>query len=276
MEVKRMLPARNVILTASLVALLASLQTQPVFAAFGFGIDTVVGATPLSGPPAPDVLPSSNEGGFPIIFPEIINGTILPTVGHVLGMDVDHDGSPVVAAPIVGGPNGNVVNPLLISATIPTGTKFNSYLFHFDPVGSTPDSFGFYLSTITFENPIIGIQLLSDGFVLDKPGGTPYTGTLEQGDAQVALNGGSPLAYYPGGTSFRGLEEDSFVLAVSGSTVQMAGIAVNFQIDQVRILTATPLTSGVPEPTTIATWAVISGVACVGAFFRRRQSGLAK
>ncbi len=266
-----MLPARHIALTASLIALLAALQAQPVFAAFG--ITSVSGALQLAAPPAPDVNPGSVEGGLPIVFPEVINGTILPTQAHPLGLDVDHDGSAVIAAPVIGGPQGNVVNPLLISATIPTGTSFNSYLFHFDPVGNTAATFGFYVSTITFDNPIIGVQLLSDGFSLEKPGGTPYTGTLEQGDNQVFLNGGPgpPNVYYPGGVSFRGLEEDSFVLAISGDTVQIAGIAVNEQIDQVRIITATPISSGVPEPTTIASWAIISGIACVGAFIRRRQ-----
>jgi hypothetical protein len=265
-----MLPFRRIVLATSIVALLAALHTQSAFAAFGFGIDTVIGATPLASPPPPSVLPGATEDGSPIIFPEVIGGTIIRTSVPNDGMDVDHDGSDVVAAPIIGGPNGNVVNPLLVATFIPTGTNFNSYLFHFDPVGSTPSTFGFYVSTITFDNPIVGIQLLSDGFTLVKPFPVPYVGTFEQGDTQVDLNGGSGPAYYPGGVSFRGLEEDSFVLTVSGNTVMMAGIAVNAQIDQVRIITASPIAAEVPEPTAFVTWALVSGVACIGAFKRRR------
>src|SRR3954463_12823775 len=102
-----MLPVRHLSLTAFLVGLLAAAQSQPVIAAFG--ITSTAGAIELPGPPPPNVQPGSiNEAGLPIIFPEIISGTVAPTLLHPLGVDVDHNGSNVVAAPTI---SGNVVNP---------------------------------------------------------------------------------------------------------------------------------------------------------------------
>ena len=245
-------------------ALLAALHVQPAVAAFG--ITSTSGAIELPSGPPPNVFPGGTENPLPIVFPEFLNGTIVPTRLNPLGMDVDHDGSNVVAAPTI---SGNIVNPLLVSTTLPIGTKVNSYLFHFDPVASP--FFAFYVSTISFDNPIIGVQLFSDGFALQKPAGTGYTGTLEQGDVQVALNGGPPLSYYPGGLNSRGIEEDAFVLAISGNTIMLAGSSNGPEIDQIRILTAPPLTEGVPEPATAASWAIIAAIGCCGAFVCRRQ-----
>jgi hypothetical protein len=180
-----------------LVAVFTSVQVQSAHAAFG--ITSVTGATLLAGPPAANALPGNIQQpigfplpvGNPIIFPEVLVGVIkpaLPTPQHpfaVIGLDVDHNGSTVSAAPVV---SGNIVNPLLVPALIPVGTQFNSYLLHFDPVGAP--GIAPYNSTIKFEKPIIGVQLFSNGFSLQKPAGTPYQGTLEHGDNQVFLNGG--------------------------------------------------------------------------------------
>lgn len=260
-----MLPARNIALTGFLVALLASLQGQSAHAAFG--ITSTAGAIELPGPPPPSVVNGNpigaQEGGLPIIFPEVLNGTVVATGAHPLGLDVDHDGSNVVAAPTI---SGNVVNPLLVDTTIPVGAGFNSYLLHFDPVASP--FFAIYVATINFDNPIIGVQLFSDGFDLDKPSGTSYTGTLEQGDVQVGINGGPPLAYYPGGVDFRGVEEDAFILTISGNTLVLAGSTSGPEIDQIRILTAPTITGGLPEPAAATTWVLIA--ICCGTFGRRR------
>lgn len=259
-----MLPARNLLLTAFLVALLAALQPQSVHAAFG--ITSAVGAIELPGPPPPNVLPGSNEAPLPLIFPEVINGVVQATQAHPLGLDVDHDGSNVIAAPTI---SGNVVNPALVDTTIPAGTGFNSYLFHFDPVAAP--FFSFYVATINFDNPIIGVQLFSDGFLLNKPSGTGYTGTLEQGDIQISLNGGPPVPYYPGGVDFRGVEEDAFVLAIAGNTIQLGGSTSGPEIDQIRILTAPTIQTGVPEPATAAAWGIIALIGCCAAFVRQKQ-----
>jgi hypothetical protein len=267
MDMKSMLPIRNVLCATCVMMLLAAVSAQPVYGGFGFGINTVSGATPLPSPPPPNVHPGFNEGNLPIVFPEVLNGTIVTTGANPLGMDTDHDGSNVVAAPTI---SGNIVNPSLTPTTIPVGTKFNSYLFHFDPVGS-PFTAN-YITTITFDNPIIGVQLFGDGFSLQKPAGTPYTGTEEQGDLQVFLNGGPPVTYYPAGLPSRGIEEDSFMLAISGgNTVVLAGSAHGAEIDEVRIITAAPIFGGTPEPATFTSWAMITVLGACGTFAWRRQ-----
>jgi hypothetical protein len=257
MEVESMLPARHLALAATLVALLAALQVQPADAAFG--ITSVAGAIELPGPPPPSVIPGSNEGPLAIVFPEVINGTVAG-----LGVAVDHDGSNVVAAPTI---SGSIVNPALVSTVIPGGAGFNSYMLHFDPVGSP--FFAFYVSTISFDNPIIGVQLFSDGFPLEKPASNPYVGTLEAGDLQVSLNGGPALAYYPGGLASRGVEEDAFILSIVGNTLIVAGSANGPEIDQIRILTAPTLGPPVPEPAAALTWVVIA-ITCGVALTRLR------
>ncbi len=264
--------ASRITLLALFIALLASAGAQSAHAAFG--ITSATGATILPGPPAPNVLPGSSEAALPLIFPEVLNGVVAPTGTHPLGLDVDHDGSNVVAAPTV---SGNVVNPLLIDTTIPVGTGFNSYLFHFDTPGEP--FFAFYVATITFDNPVLGVQLFSKGFDLDKPSGTSYSGTLEQGDEQISLNGGPSIAYYPGvvhfppnGLSYRGIEEDAFVLAISGNTVMLSGSANGPEIDQIRILTAPTITAAVPEPTTAVVWGMLGMIGYGGIFIRRRIS----
>ncbi len=256
-----MLPVRKIVLTAVVAASLVALQVRPVHAAFG--ITSVAGAIELPAPPPPNVLPGSNENAQPIVFPEVLNATVMSPSG----LPVDHNGTAVVAAPTI---SGNVVNPALISTTLPQGTTFSSYLFHFDPVGAIPFPAATYVATITFDNPIIGVQLFSDGFALEKPSGTAYTGTLEQGDAEVAANFGPPVGYYPGGLSYRGLEEDSFVLAISGTTVMLSGNVYGAEIDQIRIITARGV-GAVPEPTTIITWGTIVAIGCCRAFARRQS-----
>ena len=123
-------------------------------------------------------IPAVTKSPFRLSFQKLLMVRWSPPA-HPLGLDVDHDGSNVVAAPTI---SGNVVNPALVDTTLPVGTGFNSYLLHFDPVAAP--FFAFYVATINFDNPIIGVQLFSDGFALEKPSGTAYIGTLEQGDIQ--------------------------------------------------------------------------------------------
>jgi hypothetical protein len=261
MELKSMLPVRHIALSALAAALLAASSAQVANAAFG--ILSVAGAVEVSVPPPPltsplpNVHPGSLEGPLPIIFPEILFGSVT----NALGMGVDHDGTNVVAAPTI---SGNVVNPALKQTTLLQNTKFNSYLFHFDPSGAPLSAT--YVTTLNFALPVIGVQLFSNGFALQKPTGTGYTGKLEQGDAEVFANGGPGAAYYPGGVDFRGVEEDAFVLAIAGNTVILAGSAHGAEIDQVRIFTA-----AVPEPATVATWAILATIGCVGVVVWRRH-----
>jgi hypothetical protein len=243
------MPVRVCSLTAVAVALVAAALCRPVYAVLG--ITSVSGATLTAAPAGvlPGPGPFSTENALPIIFPEILGGTLAAS------LPVDHDGSNIVSpGPAV---NANsVVNSAFISATLPPGTKYNSYLFHFDPL---PASVPFYISNIRFDNKVIGVQIFSNGYTnLQKPLNTPYVGTLETGDVAV---GGSVV--YPTGVSYRGLDEDEFALVISNNDVSLMGIAIGGQIDQVRILTS------VPEPTTFIVWGIIA-LACCGYTFHRR------
>jgi hypothetical protein len=206
------------------------------------GIVSFSGVTPLAGPPAPNVLPGSQPPvPNPIIFPEQPGAAIAPAGG----IAVDHNGSVVSAAPVV---TGNVVNPLLVSGVIPAGTPYESYLFHFDPLDvAVPTAANFYpLSSVTFSNKIIGVQLFSSASAaLQKPAATPYVGKLESGDALPVFFGGPAPPYYPGGLATRGLEEDAMAIIAGGFGINLAGEADGVQIDQVRIFVA------VPEPTSL-------------------------
>jgi hypothetical protein len=195
--------------------------------------------------------------GSPIIFPEVLGGTI-----PAGGLKVDHDGSSVVTDPVV---TSGVVSSAIKDTVLPAGLKFNSYFFHFDPVG-TP-GFAYYIAEIVFSRAIIGVQLFSSSDTLTKPAGNSYTGTLEAGDAVAILNGSTTI--YPINVNFRGLEEDYFELAISGNTVLMAGSVSGPQIDQIRFFV-----SAVPEPASVLTWGFISlaaGVASVS-YRRNRQA----
>lgn len=246
------MPVRLNFFVATAAALVLFALSEPTIAAFG--ITSVSGVTQTAAPAGvlPGPGPLSAESAVPIIFPEVLGGTL----GTPL--PVDHDGSNIVAVgPAV---TNSVVNSAFVAAVLPQGTKYNSYLFHFDPLD---ESYPVYISTITFANPVIGVQIFSNGYAtLQKPLNTPYVGTLEAGDAAV---GGSVV--YPTGFDYRGLDEDGFALVVYNNKVSLIGIAMGGQIDQVRILTA------VPEPTTFAVWGLISLVCGCVVYYRRSSLG---
>src|SRR4029078_2656537 len=83
MEIESMLPARHLVFTASIVALLAALQVQPAYAAFGITSATGVTVSPA---PLPSVQPGVSEATLPVIFPEILNGRVTSPAG----LRVDH------------------------------------------------------------------------------------------------------------------------------------------------------------------------------------------
>jgi hypothetical protein len=217
------------------------------------GIVGSAGVTVLVGPPVPNVHPGSQPASPPIIFLETV-GVVGPG-----GLPVDHlvTGN-MAAAPVE---SANIVNPLLVSGSIPAGTPFESYLFHFDPPDVPfPGPANFYPgSSILFSNQILGVQLFSSADPLQKPALTPYTGTLEAGDLAVAANGGPPVAYYPFGLATRGMEEDAMAITNGGFGILLGGEADGIQIDQVRILVA------VPEPASLAmVFSAILGIMVLG------------
>jgi hypothetical protein len=227
----------SIFLALAIVIVVACLGAIPAQA----GIVSFSGVTPLGGPPAPNVLPGSQPPApNPIVF--------LETAGAVGagGLPVDH--LVTGALPVTPVTTGGVVSPILVNGSIPAGTPFESYLFHFDPADAVvPSAANFYPSTsILFSNKILGVQVFSSADPLQKPAPTPYVGTLESGDLQVAASGGPPVAYYPFGLINRGLEEDSIGFTAGGFGISLAGKAFGVEIDQVRILVS------VPEPSSLA------------------------
>jgi hypothetical protein len=220
------------------------------------GIFSFANVTPLLGPPPPPVggvFPGSQEPTvLPIVFPEVLNGVV-----GANGLPVDHNGSVVAVTPAT---TASIVNPLLIDTVIAPGTRFDSYLFHFDPSSNSSPFYGVAsVASVTFDTKIIGVQLLTQNAVgLQKPAATPYVGKLEAGDAAVAANGGPTLAYYPGTNVDRGLEEDFMGIGAGGFQIMLQGIALGSEIDQVRIIV-----EAVPEPTTFA----MATMGLLGLFF---------
>lgn len=222
------------------------------------GIVASSGVTLLGGPPAGNVLPGTQQPTLlPLFFPEVVGGQ----VSSPGGLPVDHVGSDLAPTLVQ---STSVVDAALVAGVIPAGTKFDSYLFHFDPGNSTfPSDANFYVdASIEFSTKILGVQLFgSADLQLDKPAGTDYVGTLEFGDADVFANGGPAAAYYPSTASFRGLEEDSFAIDLSGHRVLLAGKAFGTEIDQLRVIVAV-----VPEPITLLN--LSAGIALLGAMRR--------
>lgn len=217
------------------------------------GIVSFSGVVPLAGPPLPmvgGVFPGAQEPTtLPIVFPEVLNGIVGPN-----GLPVDHDGSALGLTVVT---SGNVVNPLLINTTIPAGRHFDSYLFHFDPSANSTPFYG--VASVTFDAKIIGVQVFTQNATgLRKPSPTSYVGKLEAGDAEVAANGGPSLAYYPGTSISRGLEEDSLGIASGGFEIRLQGLAGGSEVDQVRILV-----EAVPEPTSF----VVAVMGLMGLYF---------
>jgi hypothetical protein len=211
--------------------------------------------TPIQMPGPASVMPGAAENILPVIFPEVLGKTATADI------PVDHDGSNIVAVHPGPATTLGIVNAAFIPGVIATDAIYNSYLFHFDP---TAASLPFYISTINFENPIIGVQLFSSAAILEKPAGLPYTGTLEAGDAAVTAAGSTTI--YPSGVNYRGLDEDEFSLSISGNQIAIMGIALGNQIDQVRIFTS----AAVPEATSAIGWAAIALTYCGYGFYRRK------
>jgi hypothetical protein len=212
------------------------------------GIVSASGVT-VTGAPGGGVTPgASTTPNLPIIFPEVVGGVV-----GAGGMPVDHKVSGVVVVNPVR--SGNVVSPLLVDGTIPAGTAYDSYSFHFDPVdGPLPTAYP--LADIVFSTKILGLQLFSSGDAsLQKPALTPYVGKLENGDG-IAF----PPAYYPMGLATRGVETgDALEIAAAGFELRLAGLATGIEIDQVRIFVE------IPEPATLTmAFAAILGIMGLG------------
>src|SRR5262245_5662674 len=109
----------------------------------GASVICVSGCTVVAPPPLPGVHPGDYQPPTnltPVVFKEFPGIGVIPDLVGAGGRKVDHDGSVVQAYPVE---SGNIPNvPPLVPATIPAGTLYESYLFHFDPadcpVGGCP------------------------------------------------------------------------------------------------------------------------------------------
>ncbi|QDU55071.1 hypothetical protein [Aeoliella mucimassa] len=136
-----------------------------------------------------------------------------------------------------------------LTGVVDAGTPFSSYMFNVSQSGDTTQMS--YTLTITFDNPIIGIQT-SSGFLSQG-----YTYLLDNSSTYVTA--GSFDAIAPEG-NYNG--DDSITIQGDTITVVAKGRLTN-GTDPFRVLTA------VPEMTTILSWAGLAGIGCV--LYRRSR-----
>lgn len=132
----------------------------------------------------------------------------------------------------------------LTPATLPAGTAVQSYFLHSDTVDEHRHE---YIGTITFAQPILGVQVLKQ--------------TLNAYDPLL----GAPGTLYPT-TGARGLEfgnPDHFSISADGKTLWFRFNTFGW-VDQMRILTA------VPEPGSML--ALGAGLASLLKLRRRRKA----
>lgn len=154
----------------------------------------------------------------------------------------DHNGSDVA---LVDGPGDAT------PGSVAAGTLYRSYMVHYDPVLSGLQTNS---GSVTFATRIIGIMFTP-----------PPAGTNNLGNSD-ALGGGT--LFPPASNNNRGLElgtsanSDRFSISGGGKTLTLINLGVNGNLDQMRVLTATP------EPMSLALWSVTG---LVGAVVARRR-----
>ncbi|QDU55072.1 hypothetical protein [Aeoliella mucimassa] len=190
------------------------------------------------------ILPGTAFSAFSISSSVTTNGNGSLTVNNVAVDDV------VEGDVYEGTGTLNVDMPVDVPAapgSVAAGTEFNSYMFNLSQSGD--DAQLFYTLTITFDNPIIGIQT-SSGFLSQG-----FTYLLDAGNTYVT--DGSFDAIAPEG-NFNETES----ISIDGDTVTVTG-RLTYGSDPFRVLTA------VPEMSTILSWAGLAGIGCV--LYRRRK-----
>jgi len=188
----------------------------------------------------------------PIVFREVANGIMSGNMPVDALITTDFTTRPVVS--------GVVIDSNLVPGLILAGTRYESYLFHFDPINDpnfggagcypSPTSSSCPLPPvqIDFQTQILGLQLFGSG-----AGSPSANGHLGDGDLISPLGAN----YYPGPTSgsppgtdnspTRGLESgDSIGIYAGRTSIRLAGLSFSGQVDQVRIFVA-----AVPEPASL-------------------------
>ncbi|RMF86878.1 MAG: hypothetical protein D6739_02515, partial [Nitrospirae bacterium] len=169
---------------------------------------TVSGAVTLAPPPGDVTLGAYESDTAIYLFPERTGVTLASD----LAADVTAPGSVGTSADLTPG-------------TIAAATAVDSYLLHFDPVGST--NVVRLTGSVTFDRPILGV-LVADNTLAGSDGPLGHPGTL-----------------YPTTLALRGLEfpgQDYLTLSADMRTLELDWTASDV-LDQVRVVTA------VPEPT---------------------------
>ena len=135
------------------------------------------------------------------------------------------------------------------SGSIAAGTMVNSFIFHFDGIGSLTDGMSLHsVGTHVFDFEILAVIWTSA-----RPSAQPQTdNNLDASDSILGISG---LAYATG-TLGRGLEVESFYNAnqtadtfiVTGNQIELSVFSKAAYIEQIRVITRTV---DVPEPTTL-------------------------
>ncbi len=142
----------------------------------------------------------------------------------------------------------------LTPGVVAAGTRVDSYLLHFDPIG-TPSQPLALSGSVTFSLPVLGIEVL--------------TTSLNSTDTVLGI----PGAFYPIGEVNRGLELsvglvgietfDGITLSLDRKTVSVI-LSTQLSLDQVRVITA------VPEPSSLTQFGIGAVGLAGGVFLRRR------
>lgn len=140
----------------------------------------------------------------------------------------------------------------LHAGIIPGGTRVNSYMIHFDQIGSTGgENQTRLIGTLTFSNDILGVRL------------SQYT--MNVTDTLLGLEATGLL--YPQGQNVRGIDlepgKDIFTISTNLRTITL-NLESGTSTDEMRIITA------VPEP---ATSGVLISAAIAGMLGARRRNG---
>jgi hypothetical protein len=213
---------------------LVVLSSAPASAAF---VTSVSGDAAIIAPPA-DATPGALQSDGYLVWDE-------SSVTLASDFDVDHDGT-------AGSYAGNNDFSLL-GTTLAAGTKVNSSIIHLDP----PTDVVSLQAVITFANSIVGISL--------------FNPSIDNGDPIFGAGTIYPTGLDPAGNlDTRGIDfraNDQFSISADGKTLSVHFTA-NFQgFDQIRVLT-----SGVPEPASLAVWSVLGSVVGGGSWWRRRKA----
>ena len=202
---------------------------------FGGFATSVTGNGVLVAPPA-SVVPGASSNSDYVVFNER-SGALASSV-TLDESGTDHGGHDGLST--------------FVPVTLPAGTLFGTTLVQLDPEQAGKVTSG--AAVIHFSSKILGIALRSS--------------TLDATDVY-----GHPGTTYPTGNPIRGIEsthDDKFTIAANGLNLEVNFDASNFDFDQIRVFTSSP----VPEPASLLTWLLSSGLAAGFVFVRHHRTSI--